>query len=123
MEVVKFNREFHGGTINHRMARASVIAANSEAHQRHGALLMQGGRTLAIGINSDKNPSYLDGIHPNYSSVHAEVAATKLHATVPNTTLYLVRLGRNGKLADSTPCPRCVEWLLWSTSVKLVLHS
>jgi len=111
-----------------RMYRALDIARQSGSKQRHGALLMQGSRTLAIGINVYKNDPrqmiYPDNmINPSGISVHAEVAATKLHRHVPKTTLYLARIGKNGQFYPSDPCPRCIEWLTWHTNVQEVIYS
>jgi len=86
---------------------------------------MQGGRVLGIGINSYKNtPSCVSEEHINRISVHAEIAACRSHMEVPNTTLYVVRVGRNNEsFAPSKPCPDCIEFLLWQTNVKEVVYS
>ena len=123
MQIVRYQPESHSPSVTTRMRRALLIASNSQGRQQHGALLMQGARTLAVGINSPRNSGSCPGAWPNRTSVHAEVAATKLHAAIPNTTLYVARLAKNGSFASSEVCPRCVEWLTWHTNVKVVIHS
>lgn len=110
-----------------RLNRAAVIANQGSCRQKHGAILMQGSRVLAVGVNSMRNdPSNMkwDDIEskPPGISVHAEVQATRSHLEVPNTTLYVVRVGPNG-LMNSRPCPECVSHLIWKTQVKEVIYS
>lgn len=107
------------------MMRCLIVAALSTEKQRHGAILLQGSRVLGLGINSYKNiPSNVSEEHINAISVHAEVAACRSHLEVPNTTLYVVRVGRNNNsFAPSKPCPECISWLTWNTNVKEVIHS
>ena len=114
-------------TIRNRMRRAAIIAQESTCRQKHGAILMQGSRVLAVGVNSYRNePGSIvwddDESKPAGISVHAEVQATKTHLDVPNTTLYVVRVGAAG-LMNSRPCPECVYHLIWNTTVKEVIYS
>lgn len=111
--------------IHNRMARALKVALLSTEKQRHGAVLMQSGRVLGLGVNSYKNtPRSVSKEHIGKISIHAEVAACRSHLDVPDTVLYLARVGRNYEgFAYSKPCPECIHWLMWNTSVKIVYHS
>ena len=123
MRVTKLSSE-RSITMSRRIAKAVTIANTGTCRHKHGAILMQGSRVLAVGVNSYRNPPQgmawedVSGI-----SIHAEVAATRMHTTVPNTTLYIVRVNRKLDLMPSHPCRECLEWLLWNTSVKEVVHS
>ncbi len=121
------------GAIGRRMLRAGDIAMAGTCRQKHGAVLMQGSRVLAVGVNAYRNDPAnlgLDGATPNPAgiTVHAEVAATSFvpHRNVPNTTLYVVRVGLNdavGTFRDSRPCDSCIAHLIWNTQVKEVIYS
>ena len=115
-------------TIRRRMHRAALIALQGSCRQRHGAVLMQGSRVLAVGVNSYRNEpgsiTWKNGDDkPAGISIHAEVQATRTHTDVPNTTLYVVRVGAAGLFADSKPCPECISYLTWNTNVKEVIYS
>ena len=112
-------------TTHERMALALKVAALSDQKQRHGAVLMQGSRLLALGINKQKNePDNVGDDHVHRISVHAEVAAVRAHKLVPNTSLYVARLS-NGEdsFIYSRPCKDCLEYLTWDTSVKKIVYS
>lgn len=90
------------------LALAAKVAALSEMNQRHGAVIVRGGRPLAVGINKFRN-------HPNQTveervlidcSVHAEIdAMSKCDPTA--AVLYVARLSRTDTMALSRPCGMC----------------
>jgi len=135
MSQIKLTQFVSGETseaVVSRMMRARKIAETSTCKQKHGAVLMQGARVLAVGINAFRNDPAnlgLDGETPNPAgiTVHAEVAATSFipHRNVPNTTLYVVRYGMQKPyaLCDSKPCDACIAHLIWNTQVKEVIYS
>lgn len=127
MRLTKFDPadpKFSAATVR-RMRQALSIARLSTEKQRHGAILFQGGRVLGLGINSYKNvPSCVSEEHISKISIHAEIAACRSHLDVPNTTLYVARVGRNNQsFAHSKPCVDCLEFLVWHTNVKEVVYS
>ena len=127
IEIIRYDpksKEFSAST-HRRMARALMLARLSTEHQKHGALLMQNSSVLGVGVNSYKNaPDNVDDKHIHRISVHAEVAACRSHLEVPNTTLYVARVGNgNNTYMNSKPCSGCMEWLMWTTNVKRVVHS
>lgn len=77
-------------------------------NQRHGAVIVRGGRPLAVGVNKFRN-------HPNQTvedrilidcSVHAEIDAMSKCDT-DGAVLYVARLSRKGVPAMSRPCGMC----------------
>ena len=114
------------GRLVSRVASAREVALVSTMRAKHGAILLQGSRVLAVGVNSNRNdPAFLEqGPKPTGISTHAEVAATRIHADVPNTTLIVVRVMRStGQLGDSKPCPECLHHLVFNTRVREVIYS
>lgn len=95
------------------LARASSIAEASTCNQRHGAIVVKGGRVLSVGINRDKNhPENVP--HPKtQAAVHAEVAAVKACGDVDlhGATIYVARVNRAGDQMMSKPCERCQAFL------------
>lgn len=107
--------------------RAIEIAKQSTVKQKHGAVIYKAGRVLAVGVNSIRN------VHPtmemarhNYTT-HAEAAAIRglgsptVHIA-ENSTLYVVRVNRQGKPINSMPCSQCLG-LLSTHKVKRVVYS
>lgn len=123
----------NSAAITSRMHRALAIASQGTCKQKHGAVLMQGARVLAVGVNSMRNdPANIVWTDPDNKppgiSTHAEIQATRTHLSVPNTTLYLVRWGfdhsnNRPMFMDSKPCDECLAYLVWQTSVKEVVYS
>lgn len=106
-----------------RITNAITVASTGTMKNKHGAVLMQSGSVLAVGVNAYRNaPS--DQISSKDISIHAEVAASRSHLLVPNTTLYIVRVNTKTKeLMDSKPCSECLEHILWKTQIKEVIYS
>lgn len=84
--------------------RARQQAENSTAPCRHGAVLVQSGRIMSMGFN--RNPvAPVHCIEPPFS-LHAEIDAV-LGESVGGD-IYVVRILRDGTLANSAPCDTCV---------------
>jgi len=75
MSQIKLTQFVSGETseaVVSRMMRARKIAETSTCKQKHGAVLMQGARVLAVGINAFRNDPAnlgLDGETPNPRSL------------------------------------------------------
>ena len=110
-----------------RINRAYDAARLSTCRAKHGAILLQGSRVLAVGVNTNRNdPAYLEQRKPDKPSgisLHAEVAATRIHNDVPNTTLIVVRVMASGLLGDSKPCPECLDHIIFNTNIREVIYS
>jgi len=77
----------------------------------HAAALIKGKRCI-IAINDGRCPHWLKKY--GYWSLHAEAAV--MH-NIPNevingSTLIVIRVTRDGKLAESRPCNKCSKLLL-----------
>lgn len=96
------------------LRRASVMAELSTCNQRHAAVVIKGGRTLGVGINTTRNdPNIVDNPKVD-AATHAEVAAVRACGDPTNlrgATIYVARAGRNGKSMMSKPCPLCQDFL------------
>lgn len=80
---------------------------------RVGAVVVRGGNIIAMGqskLNTD--PGLCDfeqiGIRDRVS-VHAEESALKRCGNPRRATLYVARVGRNGKVALAKPCQKCAK--------------
>lgn len=89
------------------------MAELSTCNQKHGAIIIKGGRTLAVGINRTRN-------HPDHvpdpktqAAVHAEVAAIRAcgDTNLKGATLYVARVGTKGQQMMSAPCENCQKAL------------
>ena len=93
-----------------RLDRSVQVARLSTCKQRHGALVVSGGRTLAVGVNSYSNPPGTPGVGPGQFSIHAEAAALRAipeDIDLRRATLYVARLSKGGNIAMSKPCREC----------------
>jgi deoxycytidylate deaminase len=93
------------------LARAGVVAELSGYKHRHGAVIVQGGSVVSVGVNRVRN-------HPDNvcdpkreASVHAEVAAIRgaRGACLRGATLYVARVRKGGEFGLSRPCVNCLE--------------
>ncbi|MET0590554.1 MAG: hypothetical protein ABWZ77_05200 [Naasia sp.] len=104
------------------MRRAVLAAANGTGRHRHGAVLVRGGRVLAVGWNRSRVRDTWVTYQPRDAcSLHAEVAAVR-NVCATGATLIVVRLTRSGQLASSKPCPACWD-TLDAAGVRRVVHS
>lgn len=83
-------------------------ALRSAERFKHGAVVVRGGRVLSIGYNKGK--------------IHAEVDALKKVSDPSGTTLYVVRIGHDGKLRLSRPCNNCLNYAI-NCGVKRIVYS
>ena len=100
------------------------VAGRSVAEQRHGCVLVRGGRVLGVGINRYINPPYL--VSPEHAkthcSIHAEVAALRAAGTAVRATAYVARINPRGEPLLSAPCPACAATLA-AAGVRRVVHT
>lgn len=87
---------------------------NPNTRHKHGAVLVQSGRVLAVGLNTERAAFY--------PSRHAEWHAVREHTTA-RATLYVARVMRNGAIGYSEPCQECMKMLMVFTNVKQVFFT
>lgn len=106
---------------------AFKISALSTCTQKHGAVIVKGGRVMAVGVNKDRNdPGFVvsDNIMGKGTvfSVHAEVAALREVKDPRGSILYVARRSRTGLRAFSRPCDNCTRALI-KAGVKSVVYT
>lgn len=107
------------------MKKAVKLAKLSTCKQRHGAILISGGRTLAVGVNTYRNDPSMFGIIGCHYSTHAEVAALKAlpkGLNLKNATMYVARISKGGNAAMSAPCSAC-QVALKEAGIKKVVYT
>ena len=92
------------------MARRRVSNFPKERSYRHCAIVVRGGAILSVGVNA--------------GSTHAEVAALEQLAWSERrgTTVYSLRIRKDGSLAMGKPCVRCMAYMR-EYGVKKIVYS
>lgn len=101
------------------------MAETSEAEFKHGAVVVRGGRVLALGVNKWKNRDMPPTTSTEYNphlTVHAEVDALSRVKNARGATIYVARVSKHGEERFSRPCPRC-EKVLIAAGVKRVVYT
>lgn len=95
------------------LKRAYELAQTSKCRQRHGAVVIQNGNVVSVGVNKDRNiVNNLDESHVKaHGSIHAEVAALSKVANPKGCVVYVARAMNSGVPGNSKPCPRCEKYL------------
>lgn len=104
---------------------ARYLSTKSEARQRHGAVIVKGGRVLGTGYNKDKNhPMQVSPEHiKTHCSRHAEIEAIRdANWNVKGAVLYVARLNNHGQDRNSKPCIRC-QVVIEETQIKKVIYT
>jgi deoxycytidylate deaminase len=104
---------------------ARYMATKSMSRQRHGAILVKGGRVIGTGFNKDRN--HPDRVSPEHikthCSVHAEIDAIRDASwNVKGAILYIARVNTKGEDRYSKPCNRC-EVVITETQIKKVIYT
>lgn len=84
---------------------AYKASLNSDGRQKHGAVLVKGGRIISVGWNRMKNDP--KNVTRNFSR-HAEIHALAQAKNVKGATMFVVR--HNG--LNSYPCVNCQEAMM-----------
>lgn len=74
-------------------------ALKSHREQRHATLVLKGGAILAVGYNTPERHSEVNALRKLWPSKRRGCSIINL------------RLTKGGRIADSTPCERCREFL------------
>lgn len=83
--------------------RAIRAARKSEHRVRVGAVLISGSH-IVYSYNRIRNSPDISYVH---ATVHAEMGAIRRHPKTRGGTIYVARLGSQGRLLPSFPCSRC----------------
>ncbi len=91
---------------------AKTIAQSSDFKTRHGAVLVRGGSIIKSSCNKGRPVGFAHRYHRhNRSSLHAEIGVVlnlKKNVTY-GCDIFVVRIDKNDKLANSKPCDMCQE--------------
>lgn len=103
--------------------RALALAALSDMKQRHGALIVKGGRVVSFGFNTFRNLPHHDMPGFDYT-YHAEDSALRQvgPADLNGAKIYVARLSRLGLPALSRPCDNCMAHIL-KVGIKEVIYT
>jgi len=115
------------------LKRAANMAKKREVDfHNHCTIITKGPKVVAIGYNSYKNdPRHLSDEHvrgvPGRNlrhgvGPHSEISALQQVSDPTGVTVYVVRVMKNGELAESKPCEVCTE-ALQEAGVKRVVWS
>lgn len=102
------------------------VAQASDCSQKHGAVVVKGGRVLAVGVNKFRNnPAFVESDNATgrgtIFSVHAEVDSLSRVADARGAVMYIARAGKSGP-ALSRPCENCTEELI-AAGIKAVSYT
>lgn len=110
------------------MDRAISVAGLSTQRFKHGAVIVKSGRVLSVGVNTGRN------IPTNCTDPKAEAALCAERAAIrayggdlSGATIYVARVGRDGKVRMSAPCVRCqheialhhIKRAVWTTGEEI----
>jgi deoxycytidylate deaminase len=107
---------------------AFKIALTSDCRQKHGAVLVKGGRVLGFGVNKQRNdPEFVisdtgPDVRGTVFSVHAEIDALSRVKNPRGAVLYVARCSRIGCPAFSRPCDACTRTLI-RAGIKAVVYT
>jgi deoxycytidylate deaminase len=103
---------------------AMRMAESSDVNSQHGAVVVSGGRVLALGVNRWRNRDMLatgGEYNPNITT-HAEVDALSRVDDPRGATVYVARIGKHGEEKFSRPCDNCAKALI-EAGVKAVVYT
>lgn len=107
---------------------ASRIAQQTDFKEyKHGAVLVRGGTVLNTSCNKNKYKAWANRFRKKqrgHATVHAEIGAILGldRSITEGSTIYVVRVGRDGHLRNSKPCPMC-EAAMQFVGIKRVIYS
>ena len=91
------------------LSLAAKVAAKSAAHERHGCVVVSGGRPISMAVNNYIN------------DWHAEAKAV-FNLKCVGATLYVARLRKEQPVGMSAPCPECLAAIRKAGIRRVVLH-
>lgn len=106
------------------LGRAAELASFSTETYRHGAIIVKGSKTLAVGINRNVNNPNQVSNPKTEASIHAEVAALNAcrRANLEGAVIYVARILKDGSPAMSKPCENCQK-ALREAGIKKVFYT
>ena len=90
--------------------RAGRVAGTSTERQKHGCVIVKGGRVISVGVNTFLNHPNVVSNPDRESSFHAEINAIR-GLDVSGSTVYVARVNNRGETKLSKPCLECYKSL------------
>lgn len=87
---------------------ARAVSKHSDHHtHKLGAVVVDKSRVISVGFNKLKtSPRSPHG----WNQIHAEMSAIfKSRSDLTNCSIYVYRETKDGSIAESKPCPACME--------------
>ena len=102
---------------------ATRVAETTDTNSKHGAVIVRGGRVLAVGTSKwrNRNVPPIIGYNPHVT-VHAEIDALSRLVDAKGATIYIARVNNQGDTRMSRPCETC-ERALNDAGVKRVVYT
>lgn len=101
------------------VARTLCKHSNHPAY-KHGAVIVHKNRIISSGFNRLKTSPR--STHA-FQQIHAEMDAIfKSRVDLKKCTMYITRETKDGRLAESRPCPACME-VIRASGIKKVFYS
>jgi tRNA(Arg) A34 adenosine deaminase TadA len=109
---------------------ASRIAQQTDFKEyKHGAILVRAGAVLNTSCNKNKYKAWANRFRDankqrGHATVHAEIGVILGldRSITEGAIIYVVRVGRDGHLRNSKPCPMC-EAAMQFVGIKRVIYS
>lgn len=105
---------------------AAELSALSTCRHKHGAVLVNHGKVVGIGVNVLRNdPSRMSAEHIKlYAGIHAEDAAIRAAsaASARGGVLYVARTNKRGARRLSKPCNKCAG-LIEAAGIKRAVYT
>jgi tRNA(Arg) A34 adenosine deaminase TadA len=108
----------------HLLTAIKVAEANENYPKwQLGSVIIKGGSTRAVGMNRlHTKASVASDEHLHRLATHAEEDALKRCGVPHGATIYVARIGRNGKVAMARPCQRC-RLVLKGSGIKRAVYT
>ncbi len=90
------------------MDRARILAGMSTERQKHGCVIVSGGRLLATGVNVFRNdPRNVDWMAASYHAEWSAISALHSEHLELKLTFYIARVNARYEPMMSKPCEVC----------------
>lgn len=92
---------------------------------KHGAVIAQGGRVIAKGVNIEKarTPASSFSVHAEIAPLKRVLSALVRQGRTEQFEIYVARVTPNGDTALSRPCPKCMMALRESGIIAMIHYT
>lgn len=101
---------------------AKKVAETSMCTQKHGAVIVRGGRVLSLGVNKQRNDTMVYSPLTDRVTTHAEMDALSRVKNPHGATIYVARVNNLGEDRYSRPCDNCYKQLV-AVGIKRIVYT